>query len=466
MPASRSCLLGNFALLFIFVGLAYAQQSARIYLPNLADEEWGFLQDPAFRTDFWDPLKYVPLGKEDWYLSLGGEARLSPQGFFIRKAESAASIRDAYLLQRYLFSVDLRMGKRFRVFGEIQSGLISGKLLSPRPTDKNVLDVHQAFVQYSSNKAPVDGRTVIRIGRQELTIGSSRLIAASQGLNVKRSFDGISGRHSRGKWAAAGAVARLVKIVPGAFDDPPDPAQDFWGVAVVRRHTMVSGSTLGAYYLGVDRKLSQYAQGIGPESRHTFGLKIAGSAGRFDVNNDLIVQAGTFAGLPVRAWAVSSSTGYRVGSGKIRPRISISLNAASGDADPNDQRLESFNPLFPGTSFSGIVGLFGPTNLFDVTPSIQAPLRRNLLLAFESPFYTRMSSGDGLYAIDLRLLIPPGSNKALYVGANPGIIVSWQPYPHVGIVGAVTRFLPGAFLSDSIVAGGFSFYSTAITYRF
>ncbi len=108
--------LGNFAVLLFSVGVAYAQQPQRVYLPNLADEEWGFLQNPTFRTDFWDPVKYVALGKEDWYLSLGGEARLSPQGFFIRKTESADSIRDAYLLQRYLFSVDLRMGKRFRVF--------------------------------------------------------------------------------------------------------------------------------------------------------------------------------------------------------------------------------------------------------------------------------------------------------------------------------------------------------------
>ena len=39
------------------------------------DEDWSFLKDPSLRQDFWDPLKYIPLGREDWYLTIGGEVR-------------------------------------------------------------------------------------------------------------------------------------------------------------------------------------------------------------------------------------------------------------------------------------------------------------------------------------------------------------------------------------------------------
>jgi hypothetical protein len=50
----------------------------RIYLPNLAEEDWGFLKDQTKRADFWDRLKYISLGAEDRFLTLGGEIRFRP----------------------------------------------------------------------------------------------------------------------------------------------------------------------------------------------------------------------------------------------------------------------------------------------------------------------------------------------------------------------------------------------------
>ena len=40
------------------------------------EEDYSYLKDPSRRTDFWDPIKYIPLwGRDDWYLSVGGEVR-------------------------------------------------------------------------------------------------------------------------------------------------------------------------------------------------------------------------------------------------------------------------------------------------------------------------------------------------------------------------------------------------------
>ena len=33
------------------------------------DEDYSYLKDPDRRTDFWDPIKYIPIGdREDWYV--------------------------------------------------------------------------------------------------------------------------------------------------------------------------------------------------------------------------------------------------------------------------------------------------------------------------------------------------------------------------------------------------------------
>jgi len=45
------------------------------YHMDRSEENWSFLQDSSLRSDFWDPIKYIRLGREGWYLSLGGEFR-------------------------------------------------------------------------------------------------------------------------------------------------------------------------------------------------------------------------------------------------------------------------------------------------------------------------------------------------------------------------------------------------------
>jgi len=40
------------------------------------EEDYSYLKDPSCRTDFWDPIKYIPLWRhDDWYVSFGGEVR-------------------------------------------------------------------------------------------------------------------------------------------------------------------------------------------------------------------------------------------------------------------------------------------------------------------------------------------------------------------------------------------------------
>jgi hypothetical protein len=55
--------------LFFVIGVScLSAQSAEGTIPDSnrnykllrEDENWSFLQDPALRQDFWDPIKYIP----------------------------------------------------------------------------------------------------------------------------------------------------------------------------------------------------------------------------------------------------------------------------------------------------------------------------------------------------------------------------------------------------------------------
>jgi hypothetical protein len=433
-----------------------------VYRPNTADEDWTFLKNSP-KTDFWDPVKYIPLG-EDRSLTLSGEFRFRPEGFRIRETATRPSTVDNYALQRYLFGADLRLGQRFRVFGELQSGIINGSLRSPRPTDRNSFDLHQMFFEL---RLPVRQRNRfgVIVGRQEIEIGSTRLISASPGLNVKRSFDGLAVAYRTPSWSFVGVGAQLVSLNAGVFDDRPDHEQRFWGGAASR-----SGKTLqrelGVYYLGIDREHSLYAQALGPEVRHTVGGKWSGAGPRLDLNYDVVYQWGRFTDAPIRAWAFATETGYRFPSTPWRPRVSVRTDMASGDKDRTDPELQSFNPLFPGNSYSGAVGLFGPTNLIDFNAAVTIFPRRDLTVGVEAPSYWRTSTGDGIYSTDLRLLIPPDVGTGTYVGTNPGVTAVWQVTRHLQLQGAITRFLSGPFLESTFVNNGFGFYSFTMRYRF
>ena len=92
--------------------------------------------------------------------------------------------------------------------------------------------------------------------------------------------------------------------------------------------------------------------------------------------------------------------------------------------------------------------------------------RRGLVVGFEAPSYWRTSLADGVYATDLRVLVPPEAGADRYVGTNPAIIVVWRATRHLEVQGVITRFLSGGFLERTFVADGFGFYSVTTRYRF
>ena len=451
------------ALMLLVAAAALAQAPPRSYLADPADEDWSFLKETP-RSDVWDRVKYLPLGREDWFVTLSGEVRYRPEGFRIRPTASHPETIDNYLLQRYLAGANVRFGARTRLFVEIQSGIVNGRLRSPRPTDRNSLDLHQAFVELRpvGSEVPV----TVKVGRQALSVGSTRLISASPGLNVKRSFDGVSATVRTRSWTLSGAAARLVGLRSGLFDDRSGSGQWFWGIAASRRSPRFERGELATYYLGLDRAQSLYVQGGGRERRHTMGVKWAGNGARLDVNYDALWQWGVLNGSPLRAWALATETGVRLAMTGWQPHLSIRADLASGDANPADPRLQAFNPLFPGNSYSGAVGLLGPTNLSDLTPSLKVKPSPAVSVAFEAPSYWRTSTGDGIYATDLRPLVRPEAGSGRYVGTNPGVIVVWQTTRHLQLQGVATRFLAGDFLEHTFAASGFGFYSASLVYRF
>jgi len=119
------------------------------YQQQRYDEDWGYLRDPAKQSDPLDRLKYMPLNDRGWYVSVGGEARIRYEYFSEFAFGAGPQDSNGYFLQRYLIHADWHLGKRLRVFTQLQSGVENGRKGGPRLTDDDRLEVHQAFVDSS-----------------------------------------------------------------------------------------------------------------------------------------------------------------------------------------------------------------------------------------------------------------------------------------------------------------------------
>jgi hypothetical protein len=145
------------------------------------DEEYTLLHNPSCRTDVWDPVKYMTLNETgDWFLSLGGEARLRYEYFQNTQWGQGPQDDDGFLLQRYMVHADLHLDRYARLFVQLQSSLENGRNGGPRPTDEDALDLHQAFVDVGGAFGAQASLT-LRAGRQELQYGSQRLVSPREG---------------------------------------------------------------------------------------------------------------------------------------------------------------------------------------------------------------------------------------------------------------------------------------------
>src|ERR1700757_4672708 len=228
---------------------AQSDQTAPVRTYNILreNEDWSFLKDPSLRQDWWDPLKYIPLRREGWYLTIGGEVRevLEQVG---NDNWGKQPYTNTFFLQRYMLHTDWHFGKHVRAFVQLKSGLESFRNGGARPIDEKKLDFEAAFVELGTGEG--DHWVVLQAGRQELNYGSGRLVSVREGPNVRQSFDGARLKIHTGAWQIDLWAARPDLDKPGFFNNAPDHRTAFWGVYATRpwRHRV----SFDSYYLGLD----------------------------------------------------------------------------------------------------------------------------------------------------------------------------------------------------------------------
>lgn len=410
-------------------------------------------QDEDWSKSAGVPLKNIPVG--NWRLSLGGDIRERPE--WIVNEGSLDSPGDFYLLQRYMVHADLRLDRRFRFFVQLQSGVENGRREGPRATDKDKLDFHQGWLELGLGE-----HLSLRAGRQEVSLGSSRLVSIREGPNVRLAFDGARLSWKSREWRVDLLALRPVQTNPGFFDDSPDFRQSLWGL-----YSTWTPKHLDVYYLGLDRKRRRFDAGIGREQRHSFGARWWQPAGKgWDYDFEGVWQTGRFGSGSIKAWTVASNTGHTWSSAKLKPRLGWKANVTSGDRDPRDGTLGTFNALFPRGNYFSQADFLGPYNLVDFHPSLRVEVARNFGISADTDLFWRYSTRDGLYDVPGFLIVSGSASRARSIGRGVKAGFDWQASQHISFEGEYQHFWAGPFLQQVGRPHPIRFLAVWATYRF
>ena len=374
---------------------------------------------------------------------------------------------NGYLLQRISTYADWHLGNEIRLFGQLSSATEAGRNGGARPTDEARLWVEQAFAEFDVPTSS-NAKLALRLGRQQFEFGSGRFVDVREGPNVRLAFDGFSAILDSGAWHATTFLTQPVLNRPQVFDDPTDTSRTFWGVYATRNIPSVGGG-LELYYLGINNRQATFDRGAGDELRHTFGARAFGRRGNWDYDWELTYQTGSFAGLPLSAYAFGTDTGCNFESVRFAPRISLKTAVTSGDGGPGSGTFGTFNPLFPSGIYFGqaAINLNGPPNTLRLGVSLQGHLTESVQFGIDYDWFWRNSVYDGVYGLGDNLLRTGQESRERLVGKQLSASVLWHATRHVDLSLAYAYFFVGPFLTDSATPGRDVQYASAyVTFKF
>jgi hypothetical protein len=451
------------------------------YAPLRWMEDYSYLKDPAKRTDFFDPIKYVALNSSgDWYLSLGGQARYRYELFNNNNFGAGPQDDDGFHLGRFLGHADLHLGENLRGFFQVKSALEDGRVGGPRPTDADELDIQQAFVDF---KLPLPlgagGSTVtLRGGRQEMLYGAQRLIGPLDWANTRRTFEGGKAIVQFSKTHSLDLFWVRPVLVDKEEPNDGDGNTSFAGIYDTLGLPTVLGaaarSKLELYGLILNRTNAAWpTEGAGDEDRYTVGARFTTNPKPFDVDVEGDYQFGKFNSGDISAWAVAAEAGYTFAGAAFTPRPFVGLDTASGDDNPNDGDLQTFNQLFPtGHPHLGYIDAVGRQNVIDLrggaelTPLENKPWAKKVTLRTEYHLFWRESTSDALYNSAGAVLRGPGTSDASEIGSELDLLLNWQIDRHAAAYFGYSHFFPGDFIHQTGPDGDIDFFYAALTYTF
>jgi hypothetical protein len=385
-------------------------------------EDWSALADPRLRTEPFDNLKYIPLSDTNprSYASFGLTLR---ERFEWNNAPSfgVRQSGDSYLLHRLQVHADIHPNENWQIFTQFEDIRAPEKRVITA-VDQNPLDLRQAFAAYVNEVGP--GELKLRVGRQEMAFDLQRFVSVRDGPNVRQAYDAAWADYEVGPWRVIAFWSHPVQYRPDhTFDDTSNGHFQYGGLRVERQG--VGPGDLAAYYSRWMLDNARFLDAVGNERRDIGDLHYGGKRGPVDWDLEAMGQFGSVGTTTVRAWAVGAIAGYTFVGTAWTPRLGLQTDAGSGDSQPGDGRLGTFNPLFPNGYYFTLAGYTSYANVIHVKPSVTVSPTEKLKVMTAVGLQWRETTADAVY-VQPNIAVPGTAGRGgNWTGAYGQIRADW-----------------------------------------
>lgn len=357
---------------------------------------------------------------------------------------------DSWLLQRFRFGVKIKPTPWLTLYAQGQDVREIG---SDRPNiigqagaeGDDSFDLIQGYVEIGDPK-----KLSLKVGRQKFSYGDERIIGPLEWANQSRAFDAVKLHYEQPTWNVDLFTSSVVKFEDGRFN------QSDWLDSDSTRDQIFSGayfSTTLVPFQITDAYLLHLSES-GGTSFFTLGTRWKGLAAKldnWDYTLETAFQFGDLKDKDLKAFGGHLDAGYNFASTPWKPRLGAEYNYGTGDSNPKDGKVETFQNLFPTNhKFYGYMDAFSLQNLHNVAVNLSATPTEKLKLSLDAHAFWLADTNDSWYRANGTTAVRPAKPGASsYAGSEVDFTFTYKASKWLGFHGGYSHFFAGDYLGDT-----------------
>ncbi len=379
-------------------------------------------------------------------LVIGGQIRLRGEFRDVADYKAPGDDYSTTVYQRVRIHLDAGVSKKLRAFVQFQDGRVWGD--DPVGGDTSDFDMKQGFLEI---REIGDLPLAVKAGRMELpTLGDGRLVSPLDWSNTGRSWDGIHATFSPEGWSVQLWGVNLAEgsVFGSRSKNDYSMAGIYASCRKLEKHEFdvyVFGRALADDDFG-----SEVGGSLGPRKDGTFGFRAKGKTGPVDYSGEIAFQYGDQADDDVRAWAAAFTAGFTF-EHDWKPRVGVEVAFASGDDDPTDGDVGTFDPIFPfAHSYHGHADLIGWRNLHAILLSVRVRPMKDWTLHLDGHAFRLAEDRDAWYSAAGTAIRRDTTGSAdPWVGYEIDLYAKWKCWERLEFWAGYSHFFAGGFVKDT-----------------
>jgi hypothetical protein len=397
------------------------------------------------------------------------ETEEKPQGFLARTIKFTGQARarweatqganftttpaDSYVATRVRLGVAFKPASWLRFFAETQDSRVLFYKVKPTSSVSDPFDWRQGYVE----AGVLEGNGAnVRVGRQELQLGSGRLVGTGDYGNVTKPYNVALGTITFGSFATQLVAGSQILIDPNRMDRDK-PGEHFYADYTAFKK-LIPGASVEPYFMAKTALNVKGKDGVlgNADTLYLGGRVIGKLLGGVDYNVEGVREAGSYADDTVRAWGYVGGGGWTNGRLPWKLHFSSDFMYASGDSGIKDGRHESFDFLYGlQQPLASLTGLFSWRNTENWRAGVDFSPVKKLQLKVSYRDYWLATVTDGLYnsAGTQTVLNKLATSNHVGEGVDAQAVLVLSGKMNFGI--GVGNLDPGSYLRQSGKTSGF-----------